>query len=147
METAAKKKLYEAMFLVDSAQTTDWDKIIATLGTVLKRADGEIVSMRKWDERKLAYEIDGKTRGTYILSYFRADSGKVREIEKAVQLSEQIMRVLILSAETSGKEDVEKETRAMKAEEQKTEHHAGEKDEAGQLSDKKQTEEAVNLVE
>jgi small subunit ribosomal protein S6 len=147
METLVKKKLYEAMFLVDSAQTSDWDKIIATLETVLKRADGEVVTIRKWDERKLAYEIDGKTRGTYILSYFRADSEKVREIEKAVQLSEQIMRVLILSAETREKEDIEKETRAMKAEKQKTGPHAGEKDGQEQLSDKEQTEEAVKLVE
>ncbi len=147
METAAKKKLYEAMFLVDSAQASDWDKVIAILETVLKRADGEIVSIRKWDERKLAYEIDGKTKGTYILSYFKADGRKVREIEKAVQLSEQIMRVLILSAETREKEDIEKETRAMKAEKQKIEHHAAEKDEEEQLSDKEQAEEAVNLVE
>ncbi len=109
METKVKK-LYEAMFLVDSAQATDWDKTISTLKSVLKKADGEIVSMRKWSERKLAYEINGKTRGTYILCYFKADGGRIREIEKAVQLSDQIMRVLILIAEGIGQEDIEKET-------------------------------------
>jgi small subunit ribosomal protein S6 len=111
METAVKK-LYEAMFLVDSAQATEWDKTISTLKSVLKKADGEIVSMRKWSERKLAYEINGKTRGTYILCYFKADGGRIREIEKAVQLSDQIMRVLILSAEGIGQDDIEKETPA-----------------------------------
>jgi len=104
METTIGKKMYEAMFLIDSAvASSDWDKIIATLVTVLKKADSEIVSIRKWDERKLAYEINGKSRGTYILCYFRADGRKVHEIEKAVQLSEQIMRVLILSAEKMSK--------------------------------------------
>jgi len=118
METAVKK-LYEAMFLVDSAQATDWDRTISTLKSVLKKADGEIVSIRKWSERKLAYEINGKTRGTYILCYFRADSGRIREIEKAVQLSDQIMRVLILSAEGMGQNEIEKETPAELAERQK----------------------------
>ena len=119
METVVKK-LYEAMFLVDSAQAAaDWDAVIATIKNVLERAEAEIVSIRKWDERKLAYAINGKTRGTYILCYFRADGGRIREIERDVQLSEQIMRVLILSAEAREKEDIEKDTPAMQAEKRK----------------------------
>ena len=116
METVATRKLYEGMFLVDSAEAANWDTTIAALENVLRRVDAEIVSMRKWDERRLAYEINGKPRGTYILCYFRADGEKVRHIEKAVQLSENIMRVLILSAEQMTAEDVEKDTPAMKAE-------------------------------
>ena len=68
------RKLYEGMFLVDSAQAQNWDAIITTIKTILERAEAEIVSMKKWDERKLAYEIGGKTRGTYILCYFE-DTG------------------------------------------------------------------------
>jgi len=116
METVVSKKLYEAMFLVDSAQAADWDATIATLKDVLKRADAEIVSIRKWDDRRLAYEIDGKNRGMYILCYFRADGEKIQEIERAVQLSERIMRVLILSAEQMTAEDIEKDTPASRVE-------------------------------
>lgn len=116
METVVSKKLYEAMFLVDSAQASDWDATIAMLKDVLKRADAEIVSIRKWDDRRLAYEIDGKNRGMYILCYFRADGEKVQEVEKAVQLSERIMRVLILSAEQMTAEDIEKDTPAARVE-------------------------------
>jgi small subunit ribosomal protein S6 len=116
MEAVVGKKLYEVMFLVDSAQASNWDATIATLEKVLERADAEDVSMRKWDERRLAYEINGKSRGTYILCYFKADGEKIREIEKAVQLSEQVMRVLILSAEQMTAEDIKKDTPAGKAE-------------------------------
>ncbi len=116
METVVSRKLYEAMFLVDSAQAADWDATIATLKDVLKRADAEIVSIRKWDDRRLAYEIDGKNRGMYILCYFRADGEKIQEIERAVQLSERIMRALILSAEQMTAEDIEKDTPAARAE-------------------------------
>lgn len=119
METVAKKKLYEGMFLVDSAEAgTDWDGAIASITRILERANAEIVSIRKWDDRRLAYDIRRVSRGTYILCYFRADGGKIQDIEKAVQLSEKIMRVLVLNAEHMTAEDIEKDTPAVKAEKQ-----------------------------
>jgi len=106
-------KLYEAMFLVDSAEATaDWEDINAVIKKILEKTSAEIVSIRKWDDRRLAYEINGKSRGTYILCYFRTEGGKIREIEREVQLSERIMRVLILSAEHMSQEDIEKDTPA-----------------------------------
>ena len=103
------KRLYEAMFLVDSAQAaSDWGGVIASIEKILKKAERDIVSIRKWDERKLAYEIKGHSRGTYILCYFRANGEKIQDIERDVQLSEQIMRVLILSADHMTQEDIER---------------------------------------
>jgi small subunit ribosomal protein S6 len=109
LETVAKK-LYEAMFLIDSAQAAgDWDGTMAAIKAVLERSDAEIVSIRKWGDRRLAYEIDHKSRGMYVLCYFRADGQAVRGIEKDVGLSEQIMRVLVLSTEGRAPEEIEKD--------------------------------------
>jgi small subunit ribosomal protein S6 len=117
LETMAEKKLYEGMFLVDSAKAaSDWDGINAAIKRILDRAEAEIVSIRKWDDRRLAYDIRGISRGTYILCYFRADGPQIQSIEKAVQLSEKIIRVLILSTEQMTQEDIEKDTPAAKAE-------------------------------
>ena len=113
METVVNR-LYEAMFLVDSAEAAaDWDGINETIKTILERAEVEIVSIRKWDDRRLAYEINHKDRGTYILCYFRSSGGKIDDIERDVQLSERIPRVLILNAEHMSTEDIEKDTPAM----------------------------------
>ena len=121
METMTKNRLYEGMFLVDSALAgSNWDGVNDTIKTILKKAEAEIISIRKWDDRKLAYEIRGKSRGTYILCYFRADGGKIKDIEKAVQLSEQIIRVLILNAEQMTPEDMNKETPAAEADREKS---------------------------
>jgi small subunit ribosomal protein S6 len=96
----AVKRLYEGMFLVDSAlAAADWDGTVAMVENVLKRADAEIVALRKWDERRLAYDVEHKSRGTYILAYFKADTQRIGGIEKDVQLNEKIMRVLILTTE------------------------------------------------
>ncbi len=108
METAVKR-LYEGMFLVDSAQASDWDAVVKTIKKLLKRSDVEIVTIRNWAERKLAYEIDHKSRGTYVLCFFKADGDKIRNIEKDVQLSEKVMRVLILGTEGREKQDIEKD--------------------------------------
>ena len=116
MQTAVNRKLYEGMFLVDSAQAANWDETKATIEDILKRGDSEIVELKKWDDRQLAYEIDRKGRGTYILCYFNADCEKINAIEKGVQLSEKILRVLILSTEQMTADDIAKDTPTMKAE-------------------------------
>jgi small subunit ribosomal protein S6 len=96
----AAKRLYEGMFLVDSAlATADWEGTLAFVENILKRADAEVVAIRKWGERKLAYDIEHKSRGTYILAYFKAEGPRIAGIEKDVLLSEKIMRVLILGTE------------------------------------------------
>lgn len=124
MDTVTKR-LYEAMFLVDSSLAAqDWDGILGTIEGILKRAEAEIVTLRKWGDKRLAYEIDHKARGTYILCYFRADGGRIGDIEKDVQLSERIMRVLILSTEGRPPQDIEKDAAETLAE--------GHEDEAAQ---------------
>ncbi len=138
METVAKNKLYEGMFLVDSSKAgADWDGIIAAIRTILEKAGAEIDSIRKWDDRRLAYDIKGKSRGTYILSYFRVDGARIRDIEKSVRLSEKIMRVLILSAERLSPEDIEKETPATKLEMEKEKQKAA-KEEAQETEAKQE---------
>ena len=120
METIAEKKLYEGMFLVDSGKAaSDWDGVNAAIKRILDRAEAEIVSMRKWDDRRLAYDIKRTSRGTYMLCYFKAEGQKIQGIEKDVQLSEDVIRVLILSTEQMTKEDIERDTPATKTEKEK----------------------------
>ncbi|HBG78227.1 MAG: 30S ribosomal protein S6 [Phycisphaerae bacterium] len=110
METVTKR-LYEALILVDSAEAiADWQGINDHIKKILDRSEVEIVSMRKWDERPLAYEIEGKKRGTYILVYFNCATEKLTVIERDFQLSERVVRALILRGDHITKEDMEKDT-------------------------------------
>lgn len=110
METVVNR-LYEAMFLIDSAlAASDWDGVNKAVKTILEKVKAEVVSLRKWDERTLAYPVNKKVRGTFLLCYFRSDSDKIQTIEREVQLSDNIMRVLILKADHMTQEDLDKET-------------------------------------
>ncbi|MBN2511428.1 MAG: 30S ribosomal protein S6 [Sedimentisphaerales bacterium] len=111
MET---KRVYEALFLVDSAlAASQWDHVMGIIHKILDRAEARVISVRKWDERKLAYEIAGKSRGTYILAYFECGSSKIRPLERDVQLSEEILRVLVVRTDRMTQADMEKPTPAM----------------------------------
>jgi len=138
----AEKKLYEGMFLVDSAKAaSDWDGINKAIKKILDKVKAEIVSIRKWDDRKLAYDIRGVSRGTYLLCYFRADGQQIQNIEKAVQLSETIIRVLILNTDQMTQEDIDKETPATKAEKEKAVTEQSREDEEDQQDGQDETPE------
>ena len=142
MKTAIKK-LYEGLFLVDSAEAAaDWDGIITRIKNVLEKAGAEIVSMKKWDERKLAYEINGKARGTYILCYFRAGGESIQEIERQSKLSEQIIRVLILCADHISQADIEEDALVGRTEKSQQQAAEVEKIEPGPGTDKPAAEDA-----
>ena len=110
METAVKR-LYEGMFLVDTALAAqDWQVILDEVQRILDRAEAEVVSLKKWDERRLCYDIQKKSRGTYILVYFNCETSKIGGIERDVQLSELITRVLVLRTDRMSPGDLEKLT-------------------------------------
>lgn len=110
METAVKR-LYEALFLVDSGlAASQWDEVCDMIKQMIEKLDGEVVTLKKWDERKLAYEVSGKARGTYILVYFNAVPESIAAIERNVTLSEKLIRVLILKTDQMTQEDIERAT-------------------------------------
>lgn len=90
---------YEAMFLVSQSVAADLAGAVAHINWLLSRAKADILAMRKWDERRLAYEIDKQKRGLYILAYFKAPANLISHLERDCNLSEQVMRVLILRAD------------------------------------------------
>ena len=93
MET--KINTYEAMFLVDAGQAS-LDAAKEPVERVLARGEAEVLSLKVWDERKLAYEIKGRRRGLYMISYFKMDTANVIKLERDCQLSEDILRVLVI---------------------------------------------------
>jgi len=90
---------YEAMFLIGQGAGSQLTEVIASIRQMIERAGGRLISMKKWDERRLAFEIDKQKRALYILAYFSAPTVNIVQIERGTNLSEQIMRVLITKAD------------------------------------------------
>lgn len=136
------KRLYEAMFLVDSAlATSDWDAVLAAIQNLMDRAEAEVVSMRKWDEMRLCYPIKRCTRGTYIICYFRTDPLTITNLERDVKLSDTFLRVLILKGDHLTDEKMLAPTPAMKAAES-SQRQAAEAQEAQEAQEAEKAREA-----
>jgi small subunit ribosomal protein S6 len=90
---------YEAMFLLGSQAANDLDAGIKTVRGMIEKHEGKIIVLKKWDERKLTYEVKRNKRGTYIIAYFTAPGGAIAPIEREVNLSEEVLRVLVTSAD------------------------------------------------
>src|SRR5438270_11425116 len=85
------------MFLLDSTKVAvSWDESGKHVHDILSKQQSEIVASRQWDERRLAYSIDGHKKGTYLLTYFRTDGANLKDIVADCHLSDVILRELVL---------------------------------------------------
>ena len=98
-QTEKQLEQYEAMFLYGPTALQDFEGAQSTVRSIVERHGGQVLVLKKWDERKLAYEIKKQKRGTYILCYYRGPGPSVVAIERDVHLSEDILRVLITKAD------------------------------------------------
>ena len=95
----ATLNVYEAMFLIGPAAQTQNDHGVGMCRGIIERHGGQITVIKKWDERKLAYEIKRQKRGTYIIAFFKAPGNAIAAIERDVKLSDDILRVLVTTAD------------------------------------------------
>ena len=103
-------KTYEAMFLLEPG--SDFEVTSAPVREVLARTGAEVLSLKPWDERRLAYEIKGQRRGLYVLVYFKVEPTRIAELEHELQLNEKILRAMMLSADHLKAETIHAETPA-----------------------------------
>ncbi len=97
---------YEAMFLVSQSDAANLGSVVDHINEVLAKGSAELIAMRKWDERRLAFEINKQKRGTYLLAYFSADPANIMTIERASNLSETILRFMLLRADHLTREEM-----------------------------------------
>jgi small subunit ribosomal protein S6 len=96
----AAQNVYECMIIFDSNRyARDPGGVSGQLNEMVNKCGGEVLASRLWNEQKLAYPIKGHKKGTYWLSYFRMETPKLVEFNRACQLNENIMRKLVLKVE------------------------------------------------
>jgi len=88
------------MFILDpNSYARDPGGVSGRIPKMVQDCDGEMLASRLWNEQKLAYPIKGRRKGTYWLSYFRMDSDRVVDFNRACRLNDSILRNLTLKVE------------------------------------------------
>lgn len=89
--------VYECMFLLDATKVAgDVQGAAQQLHGILERNQAEILASRPWDERRLAYPVNGHKKGLYYLTYFKTESKNLATIEHDTALNETVLRSLVL---------------------------------------------------
>jgi small subunit ribosomal protein S6 len=115
-DTFDNSNLYEGLFLMSqSAVGGGLGAAIEHVRDALGRIDAEVITLRKWDDRKLAYPIKGQKRGIYLLSLFRGDGTRLTEVERTCNLSEQVLRVMMTRCDHYGQVEYDAELEEAKA--------------------------------
>lgn len=92
--------VYECLFLLDSNRyARDPQAVSSGLNEMIEKLDGEILATRLWNEQRLAYPIRGHRKGTYWITYFRMDGGRLTEFERACKLNANVLRNLTLAVD------------------------------------------------
>jgi len=97
--TASRKFSYEGVFIISQAVAVDLQGAVDHIKEILAKAGAEIIAMKKWDERRFAYEIKKQKRGVYILVYFTCPAPNLAQIERSCNLSEKVLRSLVVRAD------------------------------------------------
>jgi len=100
-------KLYEGLFLINQlAMAGDLSAAVSHVQDMLDRAGAETLLLRRWDERKLAYDIGGQRRGVYLLGLFKVNPVQIPNIERDCNLSEMVLRVMMLRGDHLGEAEI-----------------------------------------
>ncbi len=90
---------YETLFVIDADLTEEATKALVEKFQKLIADNGEISETNEWGKRKLAYPINDKTEGYYVLINFKSEGTLPLELERIFGITEGILRSIVIRHE------------------------------------------------
>ena len=88
---------YEIMYIINPTILEEGrDAVIAKVDAILTESGAILTKTEKWGERKLAYPIDKKKTGFYVLTTLEMDGTRLVEVERKLNITEEVMRYIIV---------------------------------------------------
>ena len=89
--------VYEVMLIIipelDEEQV---ENTISRFRTIIERTGGEPGDVNHWGRRKLAYEIDYRTDGYYVVVEFTAGERTLVELKRILRVSDDVLRHMVV---------------------------------------------------
>ena len=88
---------YEVMYVVDAAlEDSARSELINRFNELVVKNGGEVERVDEWGKRRLAYAINYKTEGYYVLMTFTSEPSFPKELDRVLRITDGIMRSLIV---------------------------------------------------
>lgn len=89
-------KTYEMLYVLDAAIADEAkESFVSKFEAIVSNDGGKVISTDKWGVKKLAYPINYKSDGYYVLMTFEAEASVVDELDRIAGLSAEVLRRMI----------------------------------------------------
>ena len=91
---------YELIYIIDTAVEEEARKaLIEKYSAMITDNGGQVDKIDEWGKRRLAYAINDKLEGYYVLVNFQSEPEMPREIDRTMRINESILRCQIIKVE------------------------------------------------
>ncbi len=88
-------RIYEELFIVKhDTPEEEIDAFVSHLEGTITAGGGKLDKVDKWGVRKLAYKVDKRAEGFYVLLVFSATAEGVKEVERRLRVSDLVIKWL-----------------------------------------------------
>lgn len=93
----AEKRTYEMVFIVDPNVADDEVmRLSEGVQKIITSRGGSITKTEMMGKRQLAYEINHKKDGTYVLLEVEGSGAEIAEVERRMRVNDQILRYMTI---------------------------------------------------
>lgn len=91
---------YETLYIIDSELEADAIKqLVDKFKGVIEEKGGSVQEIDEWGKRRLAYPINHRREGYYVLMNFSSNPDAARDLERVFKITSGLMRYLIVKKE------------------------------------------------
>lgn len=88
---------YELLYIIDNDLTEEQkNAVVEKISAIITSNEGSVEKTDKWGTRKLAYAINFKTEGYYVLVEFEAPAQVPAMIERQIRIMDETYRCMII---------------------------------------------------
>ncbi len=101
-------RCYESVVIfVPELEDAQLEEQVEWVKGLLKRGGAQLVYVESWGKKRLAYEIEKKREGYYVLFRFRSPGSLVEDLEKNYRLNGKVLRYLTVKRKDAECEKVD----------------------------------------
>jgi len=87
---------YEVMYIVKPIEEEAFEAVVKKFDDLLAANGATVEKTDKWGKKRLAYPIQDLNDGIYVLVTFKADAKAVKELDRVMKITDEILRHMII---------------------------------------------------
>ncbi len=92
---------YEGVFIINPDLVGDAAKgIVTQVQELVTKNGGRVDGLQEWGRKRLAYKINKRQEGNYVLMNFQIDSKQAKKLDQALRLNDNLLRFMLVNKES-----------------------------------------------